>query len=345
MSESVQAMVEYRQLGKSGLRVSVPIFGAMSFGDRRWNSWVIEEEEALPLLKAAYDRGINTIDTANMYSNGESERIIRKFIEKYTIPRENLVIMTKAFFLVSPDPNVNTARAQWTLAHTRDHVNHGGLSRTALFHQVDASLARLGTSYVDVLQIHLFDTTTPVEETMRALHDLVQSGKVRYLGASNLKAWQLAEMNRVAELRGWTPFVSVQVEYSMLYRSPELELLPYCEYKGIGVIAYSPLLTGLLARPLGAETDRSKATVGSPFEKKLRESDGKIVQRVEELAQKKSWSMSHVALAWVASKVTSPIVGLSKVERLEQSITTGKVLSDEDIKYLEELYEIQRPRF
>ena len=128
--------------------------------------------------------------------------------------------MTKAFFLVSPDPNVNTARAQWTLTHTRDHVNHGGLSRTALFHQVDASLARLGTAYIDVLQIHLFDATTPVEETMRALHDLVQSGKVRYLGASNLKAWQLAEMNRVAELRGWTPFVSVQVEYSMLYRNP-----------------------------------------------------------------------------------------------------------------------------
>ena len=242
--------------------------------------------------------------------------------------------MTKAFFLVSPDPNVNTARAQWTLTHTRDHVNHGGLSRTALFHQVDASLARLGTAYIDVLQIHLFDATTPVEETMRALHDLVQSGKVRYLGASNLKAWQLAEMNRVAELRGWTPFVSVQVEYSMLYRNPvgsskparclcnleliwrvfqELELLPYCEYKGIGVIAYSPLLTGLLARPVGTETDRSKATVGSPFEKKLRESDSKIVQRIEELATKKSWSMSHVALAWVASKITSPIVGLSKV--------------------------------
>ncbi|KAI1787194.1 Aldo/keto reductase [Ganoderma leucocontextum] len=317
---STQTMAEYRQLGKSGLRVSVPIFGAMSFGDRRWNSWVIEEEQALPVLKAAYDRGINTIDTANMYSNGESEKIIRTFMEKYTIPRENLVIMTKAFFLVSPDPNVNTARAQWTLTNTRDHVNHSGLSRTALFHQVDASLARLGTSYID-------------------------SGKVRYLGASNLKAWQLAEMNRVAELNGWTQFVGVQVEYSMLYRNPELELIPYCEYKGIGVIVYSALLMGHLARPLGGETERSKATIGSPFEKKLRDSDSKIVQRVEELAKKKSWSMSHVALAWVASKVTSPIVGLSKVERLEESITTGKILSDEDTKYLEELYEVQRPRF
>ena len=190
--------------------------------------------QALPVLKAAWDLGINTIDTANMYSNGESESIIGTFMSKvympslqnislshnvryrqYNIPRENLVIMTKAYFLVSPDPSINSARAQGALMKQRDYVNHGGLSRAALFNQVETSLKRLGTSYIDVLQIHFFDATTPIEETMKALHDLVQSGKVRYLGASNLRTWQLAEMNRVAEVNGWTQFVSIQIEYSL----------------------------------------------------------------------------------------------------------------------------------
>ena len=196
--------------------------------------------QSLPILKAAWDRGINTIDTANMYSNGDSERIIRKFIEKvrsligrqsphippgsrcsqYNILREEIVIMTKAFFVVSQDPTVITGGpTTFHLMNTRQYVNQGGLSRAALFNQVDASLARLGTSYIDVLQIHFWDPMTPPEETMKALHDLVQSGKVRYIGASNLKTWQLAEMTSIAERNGWTTFVSVQVEHSLLYRN------------------------------------------------------------------------------------------------------------------------------
>ncbi|RDX49395.1 Aldo/keto reductase [Lentinus brumalis] len=344
MSQAVQ--VEYRQLGKSGLRVSVPILGGMAFGDPRWAPWMLPEEKALPILKAAWDAGINTIDTANMYSNGESERMIRLFMEKYSIPREKLVIATKVFFIVAEDPNVNTSLAHWSLATTRDYVNQGGLSRTAIFNQVEASLKRLGTSYIDLLQVHMFDAAIPIEETMKALHDLVQSGKVRYIGASNMRTWQFAEMNRVAELHGWTTFVSMQVEYSLLYRNEELEMIPYCNYKGIGVIPYAPLLTGHLARPAGTDlTDRAKALVGSPFEKKLRESDIQILRRVEEVAHKKAWSMSQVALAWIAAKVASPIVGVNKVERLHDNITSGKTLTPDEIQYLEELYEVQKPRF
>ncbi|KAI0704541.1 Aldo/keto reductase, partial [Earliella scabrosa] len=307
--------------------------------------WVLDEEKALPILKAAWDRGINTIDTANMYSSGESERIVGAFMNKYDIPRENLVIMTKVRYVVPKDPSINSALVHGTLSNTRDYVNHSGLSRTAIFNQVEASLARLKTSYVDVLQIHAFDDTTPIEETMKALHDLVQIGKVRYLGASNLRTWQLAEMNRVAEVNGWTPFVSMQVEYSLLYRTEEIEMLAYCKYKGIGVIAFAPLTTGYLARPVGAETTRTDTLKGTPFEKVLRDSDKKIIGRVEEIAERKSWTMSQVALSWVASKVTSPIVGVNKVERLVENMTTGKVLTEEEIKYLEEPYEIQPHRF
>ncbi|PIL27164.1 transporter [Ganoderma sinense ZZ0214-1] len=334
---SQQSQAEYRQLGKSGLRVSVPILGAMSFGNSQWSPWILDEEKALPILKAAWDRGINTIDTANMYSNGDSEKIIRKFIEKYNIPREEIVIMTKAFFVVSGDPTLITGGpTTFRLMNSREYVNQGGLSRAALFNQVEASLTRLGTSYVDVLQIHFWDPFTPPEETMKALHD----GKVRYIGASNLKTWQLAEMTAIAERNGWTTFVSIQVEHSLLYRTEEAEMIPYCNYKGIGVIAYGPLAFGFLARPVGEETTRSEASKGTPVERKLRDSDKTIVARVEELAKKKGWSMSAVALAWLGAKITGPII-----ERVDGVITAGKKLSEDEIKYLEEPYEIQRSRW
>ncbi|KAI0367254.1 Aldo/keto reductase [Pilatotrama ljubarskyi] len=335
---------QYRQLGNSGLRVSVPIFGGMTVGNPKWSPWILGEDKALPLLKAAWDLGINTIDTANTYSNGDAERMIATFTEKYDIPRENLVIMTKAFFLVSPDPSTLTMLNPG-LNNTRDFVNQGGLSRAALFNQVEASLKRLRTSYIDVLEVHTFDPTTPLEETMKALHDLVQSGKVRYLGACNMRTWQFSEMQHVAQLHGWTPFVSMQVEYSLLYRPEELEMLAYCKHAGVGVIAYSPLMDGHLARPLGSETERSKLIAGTPFEKPRRESDKRIIQRVEELASKKGWTMSQVALAWVAAKVTAPIVGANTPERLQESISTGKALTDEDMQCLEEPYELQAPRF
>lgn len=212
--------VEYRRLGQSGLRVSVPILGAMSFGSPAWQPWVLNEEQAMPVLKAAWDRGVNTIDTANVYSNGESERIIGRFLKKYDVPRHRVVLLTKCYALVHDEVNVNTL-THWNLPEitkTREYVNQAGLSRAAIFNQVEASLERFQTSYIDLLQIHRFDPDAPVKETMRALHDLVQSGKVRYIGASSMRCWQLAEMNAVAEREGWTTFVSMQSEYSLLYR-------------------------------------------------------------------------------------------------------------------------------
>lgn len=195
----------------------MPIVGAMSFGSSKWGPWVLDEDKAIPLLKAAWDRGVTTIDTANMYSNGESERIIGRFLKKYDIPRNRVVILSKCYYLTHDDVSVSTL-SQPHLQDLREYVNHAGLSRIAIFNQVDASLERLQTSYIDLLQIHRFDQNTPIEETMKALHDLVTSGKVRYIGASSMRAWQFAEMNAVAERNGWTKFVSMQSEYSLLYR-------------------------------------------------------------------------------------------------------------------------------
>ncbi|EEY16249.1 voltage-gated potassium channel beta-1 subunit [Verticillium alfalfae VaMs.102] len=229
LKESLEnSKAEYRQLGKSGLRVSVPIFGCMSFGDKRTLPWVIGEDEALPLLKAAYDRGLNTWDTANVYSNGASEVIVGKAIKKYNIPRHKVVILTKAHWAVGEEPGRSPVccEVRVTLSDqapearhfvnraefeaSKDYQNNFGLSRTALFNQVEASLQRLDTPYIDLLQIHRFDARTPLEETMKALHDLVQSGKVRYIGASSMWATQFARLQFVAEKNGWTPFVSMQ---------------------------------------------------------------------------------------------------------------------------------------
>ncbi|THH19418.1 hypothetical protein EW146_g1765 [Bondarzewia mesenterica] len=357
------AMAEYRSLGKSGLRVSVPVLGGMSFGSSKWIPWVVPEEQGLKILKAAWDLGINTIDTANVYSNGESERTIARFMSKvlelptsfhpvpfqrclthqYNIPRKNLVIMSKAWGLVSPDVSVMAPMIPG-LADTRDYVNQGGLSRTALFNALDAILTRLDTPYLDLFQIHAFDAGTPIEETMKALHDLVISGKVRYIGACNLKMWQFAEMNHVAERNGWTQFVSIQIEHSLLYRAEELEMLAYCNFEGVGILSWAPLMNGQLARPLGTETSRSQMLKGTPFEKKIRESDAEIIKRVEKLAADHSWPMSQVALSWTLSKVSSPIVGVNKPERVQESIVTGKMLKADEVKYLEEPYEFQPPR-
>ncbi|EPQ54404.1 Aldo/keto reductase [Gloeophyllum trabeum ATCC 11539] len=330
--------VEYRQLGKSGLQVSVPILGAMSFGSDKWAPWVINEDQAMPLLKAAWDRGVTTIDTANVYSNGESERIVGRFIKKYNIPRDQLIIATKCFGLVAAEPGIRTSVTPG-LDKLKEYVNQSGLSRAAIFNAVNASLERLQTPYIDLLQIHRFDAKTPVEETMKALHDLVESGKVRYIGASSMRCWQFALMNEVAEKRGWTKFVSMQDEYSLLYREEEREMHQYCNFHGIGIIPWAPLAAGSLARPPGTSTTRADASKGTPFENKLRASDEVIVKRVQELAEKKGVPMGQIALAWVQTKVASPIVGCSSVKRLDEAIVRGVELSGDEIKYLEEPYE------
>jgi aryl-alcohol dehydrogenase-like predicted oxidoreductase len=333
---------EYRQLGKSGLRISVPIFGCMSLGDPKAMDWTIPEDEALPLLKAAYDRGLNTWDTANVYSQGVSEVIVGKAIKKYNIPREKVVIMSKCFWGVGETPDVrHFLQRQWVEA-SKDYQNQYGLSRQGIFNQVEASLKRLDTPYIDLLQIHRFDTVTPIEETMKALHDLVESGKVRYIGASSMWATQFARMQFVAEKNGWTKFVSMQNHYNLLYREEEREMNRFCNDTGVGMIPWAPLCRGHLARPPSefGSTARSKTEKESqPGAHGTVEPDLTIIKRVQEIADKHGWPMSHVALAWINKRVSSPIIGFSSVKRIEEAIQAkGKVLTDEEEKYLEELY-------
>ncbi|KAG7059380.1 aldo/keto reductase [Colletotrichum scovillei] len=344
LRESIESTkVEYRQLGKSGLRVSVPIFGCMSFGDSQSIDWALNEDEALPLLKAAYDRGLNTWDTANAYSNGASERTIAKALKKYNIPREKVVILTKCFFAVGEEPETRHFNYREEINKSKDYQNQWGLSRASIFNQVEASLKRLDTPYIDLLQIHRFDPRTPVEETMKALHDLVQTGKVRYIGASSMWGTQFAQMQFIAEKNGWTKFVSMQNHYNLLYREEEREMNRFCNDTGVGLIPWAPLCRGHLARPPKdfGSTSRSKTEKeGQPGSHGTVEPDLTIIKRVQEIAEKRDWPMSHVALAWINKRITSPIIGFSSVERIDQAITAdGKVLTDEEEKYLEELYQ------
>ncbi|KAI1467083.1 Aldo/keto reductase [Daldinia caldariorum] len=335
--------VEYRRLGNSGLKISVPVFGCMSFGDAKAQTWAIEEAEALPLLKAAYDRGLNTWDTANVYSQGVSEIIVGKAIKKYNIPREKLIIATKCFWAVGETPDVRHFVHGKAVNNAKDYVNQCGLSRAAIFNAVNASLKRLDTEYIDLLQIHRFDPETPIEETMKALHDLVQSGKVRYIGASSMWAVNFARMQFAAERNGWTKFVSMQNHYNLLYREEEREMIRFCNDTGVGLIPWAPLCRGHLARPPAdfGSTERSKIEKDtSPGSHGTVEPDLTIIKRVQETADKKGWKMSHVALAWINKRVTSPIIGFSSVARLDEALEArGKVLTDEEEKYLEELYQ------
>ncbi|KAH7412808.1 NADP-dependent oxidoreductase domain-containing protein [Cadophora sp. MPI-SDFR-AT-0126] len=326
--------VEYVQLGRSGLRVSSPILGGMSFGSKKWMPWNLEEEDSLKILKAAYDRGVNTWDTADMYSNGLSEEIIGKAIKKFEIPREKLVLMTKCYVYVAEQVDTYGAVLGETMAKTKDYVNRGGLSRGAIFKAVEASLKRLGTDYIDVYQIHRYDPTTPPEETMKALHDLVESGKVRYIGASSMWATQFANMQFIAEKNGWTKFVSMQNYYNLLYREEEREMIRFCNDTGVGLIPYSPIAGGKLARPAGYDKS-ARSQMGPP----LTDADLEIIKRVEEIAGKKGWKMSQVALAWLRSKGAVPINGFNSEERLDEACDVkDKTLDADEVKFLEEPY-------
>lgn len=338
LKESLEnSKAEYVRLGNSGLRVSIPIFGAMSIGTPEWAPWVMDEEKSLPLLKAAYDKGVNTWDTANVYSNGASEVIIAKALKKYSIPRHKVVILTKCFGAVGEQPNIRHISYPQAIRQSKDYVNQNGLSREAIFNQVDASLKRLETPYIDLLQIHRFDVNTPIEETMEALHDVVKSGKVRYIGASSMWATQFARMQFVAEKHGWTKFISMQNQYSLLYREEEREMNRFCNDTGVGLIPWAPLCRGHLARP--AEALGSTIRSEPEKEKGLTDEDIKTIGRVEELAKKKGWKMSQVALAWIDKRISSPIIGFSTVDRIDEAIEVrGKTLTEEEEKYLEELY-------
>ncbi|QKX62259.1 uncharacterized protein TRUGW13939_09418 [Talaromyces rugulosus] len=331
--------MEYQRLGKSSLKVSKVILGCMTFGNPSWKGspWVLSEEESLPLLKRAYDCGINTWDTANTYSNGQSEVIVGKALKKYAIPRSRVVIMTKLFYPVMdidsnarPNPAVNDGPL----------VNQMGLSRKHIFDAVEASLERLNTTYIDVLQLHRVDETvrTNPEELMKALHDLVQMGKVHYLGASSMHCWQLARLHYTAKMNGWTGFSSMQNLYNLLYREEERDINPFCEVEGVGLIPWSPLARGLLTRPFDVQTERSKQDVKTAkwFSSEQNE---KIVANLTSVAEKRECSMSAVAMAWLLSKSACPIVGLNSLERIESAGEALSIhLSEDEIRLLEEPY-------
>ncbi|KAK9382254.1 NADP-dependent oxidoreductase domain-containing protein [Kockiozyma suomiensis] len=335
--------VEYRRVGMSGLRVSVPILGMMSMGSSEWEPWVLDKDEALPILKRAYDLGVTTWDTANAYSNGESEILIREAIKTYNIPREELTILTKIYYPVPKQKRLGEAFLV-DLRQDPMFVNQFGLSRGAIFKQVDECLERLGTDYIDLLQIHRLDKAVEAEEVMEALNDLVRSGKVRYIGASSMWTYEFVQLQHVAEMHGWSKFISMQDIYNLVYREEEREMIPYCNSTGVGLLPWSPLHQGILARPLAVaenkapESTRAQGT--GVFKQYVPDEGGKeIVRRLEEVAKKKGWSMAVTALVWLREKVVAPVVGINSLKRLEEAIEiNGKELTAEEQKYLEAPY-------
>lgn len=317
--------MKYTNLGRSGLQVSRICLGCMSFGSKKWREWVIEEQDSRPVIKKALELGINFFDTANMYSVGVSEEILGRALKDF-VNRDEVVIATKVFFPMSELPN------------------QGGLSRKHIFASIDASLKRLGTDYVDLYQIHRWDYNTPIEETMEALSDLVKIGKVRYLGASSMFAWQFAKAIYTAKHNGWSSFISMQNHYNLAYREEEREMLPLCREEGIGVIPWSPLARGLLSGNRTLDQAKTLRAEKDDFAKKLYyiAGDFTIADRVAELATKKGVTPSQLALGWLLNKpvVVAPIIGTSKPSQLEDAIGALSVtLSVEEENFLEEAYQ------
>lgn len=322
----------------------------MSFGKKYWADWVIEDKEIIfATMKKCYDKGIRTFDTADTYSNGYSEILLREFMEKYKIKRNRIVILTKLFFPVDPDvPDFTAAkRAEFPVY---EYINSQGNSRKHIMDAAKASVERLGT-YADVIQIHRFDKTTPIEETMESLHDIIKLGYTRYIGASTMKAYQFVMMQNVAEQRGWTKFISMQNYYNLLYREEEREMMEYCELTNVGIIPWSPNARGVLTRPLGSENgDTSRLSSDSRIKKlglnQLDVGEQEILKRVEELAKKHDVSMAVVSTAYVLNKGYSPIIGFSKPERVDDALEAFKLkLTAEEMKYLEEPYSPKEFKF
>jgi aryl-alcohol dehydrogenase (NADP+) len=314
--------VDYLKLGSTGLDVSAICLGCMSFGagDRGNHPWTLDEEQSRPFIRRAVEAGINFFDTANVYSDGASEEITGRALAEYA-NRDEIVLATKVHGTMRPGPN------------------GGGLSRKAIFAEIDNSLRRLGTDYVDLYQTHRWDPTTPIEETMSALHDVVKAGKARYIGASSMWAWQFAKAQHVAERNGWTRFVSMQNHYNLLYREEEREMLPLCADQGVAVIPWSPLARGKLTRDWEDSTARAET---DEFGRTLyRDTDRVVVERVAEVAAARGVPRARVALAWVLRNpvVTSPIVGTTKPHHLEDALAALDVrLTDDEVARLTEPY-------
>ncbi|KAF8328980.1 aryl-alcohol dehydrogenase [Amanita rubescens] len=332
----------YVRLGNSGLKVSRVILGCLSLGTPDRESWILGEEESHKMIKAAYDAGINTFDTANVYSNGVSEIVLGKAIKKFNLPRDEIVIMTKVYFPVFPSPSFSMVRSGLP-PDEYGFVNQHGLSRKHIFDSVKASLERLQLDYIDVLQCHRFDPNTPIAETMEALHDVVKAGYVRYIGMSSCWAWQFHAMQSYAISNKLTPFISMQNHYNLVYREEEREMMPTLKHFGVGSIPWSSLANGILTRPAGTRTQRSEVDryISAYITGAGADVTSKIVERVEEVAKKRDISMAQVALAWVLSKdaVTAPILGATSLEKLNDSIQAVHIkLTEEEIRYLEEPY-------
>lgn len=317
--------MEYVKLGHTGLDVSRLCLGCMSFGvAERWvHPWVLNEENSRPIIKKALDEGINFFDTANVYADGTSEEIVGRALKDYA-NRDEIVLATKVHFRMHEGPN------------------GAGLSRKAIMSEIDKSLKRLGTDYVDLYQIHRWDYSTPIEETMEALHDVVKAGKARYIGASAMYAWQFQKALYVAEKHGWTRFVSMQNHLNLIYREEEREMLPLCKEEKIGVIPYSPLASGRLTRDWSETTHRSETDqVQRSKYDATAHTDQIIVERVAELAEKYNVSRAQIAMAWLLQKepVTAPIIGATKLSHLEDAVAALSIkLTSEEISLLEEPY-------
>jgi aryl-alcohol dehydrogenase-like predicted oxidoreductase len=318
--------MEYVNLGKTGMKVSRLCLGMMSYGSKQWREWVLEEQDAKPFIKRALDVGINFFDTADIYSLGESERITGKLLRDLGVTRQNVIVATKVYQPMSND------------------TNDRGLSRKHILDSIDKSLQRLQMDYVDLYQIHRWDYQTPIEETMEALHDVVQAGKARYLGASSMFAWQFLKSLHVSEAHGWTKFVSMQNHYNLVYREEEREMIPLCIDQGIGLIPWSPMARGFFAgdrkRGGGGGTTRANS---DPFANDLyfREEDFTVADCAADIAKERSATASQVALAWVLSKpyISAPIIGATKMDHLDQAIAALDLkLSEEEIKRLEGPY-------
>lgn len=318
--------MEYSKLGNTGMDVSRLCLGCMGFGDTsRWvHKWVLDEESSRPIIKHALDIGINFFDTANVYSIGTSEEILGNALKDFA-RRDEVVIATKVH------------------GKMHDGPNGSGLSRKAILSEIDHSLRRLKTDYVDLYQIHRWDYETPIEETLEALHDVVKAGKARYLGASAMFAWQFQQALFVAEKHGWTRFVSMQNHLNLIYREEEREMLPLCRVEKIGVIPYSPLASGRLTRDWSAETTLRSETdqVQKTKYDATADKDKLVVERVAEIARNRGVLRTHVALAWLLQKnpVTAPIIGATKISHLDDAVgALSLTLTPEEVKYLEEPY-------
>ncbi len=318
--------MEYVRLGTAGMKVSRLCLGCMGFGDAtRWiHKWVLDEEKSRPVIQKALELGINFFDTANVYSIGASEEILGRALKDFA-RREEVVIATKVH------------------GKMREGPNGSGLSRKAIFYEIDQSLRRLGTDYVDLYQIHRWDYETPIEETLEALNDVVRMGKARYTGASAMWAWQFQKALHVSEMHGWARFVSMQDHLNLIYREEEREMLPLCRAERIGVIPYSPLASGRLTREAPAESTLRSETdqiARSKYDASASH-DQRVVERVAELAEKHGVRRTHIALAWLLQKapVAAPIIGATKVEHLEEAVGALSVtLTAEEVAYLEEPY-------